>query len=152
MADYGDHGMESGSPISPGWRSEDIAGVGTGSGSQPYNLVGDPHIDSQAFSYATTDTNYWFNPKAFARPTSGTYGNAGRNILENPFGQNHDIGLSKTWTIREEKKVEFRAEMFNWPNHPNWGGASTDPTSSTFGKVSSKSGQRDVEFGLKIRF
>jgi hypothetical protein len=142
----------SGSPISPGWVGVDNAGVGTGSGNQPYNLIGDPHAGNPAFSYATTDTNYWFNPAAFAKPTLGTYGNAGRNTLDNPSGQNHDIGISKAWKMTEASRVEFRAEMFNWPNHSNWSGASTDPTSSTFGRVNSKGGNRDIQFSLKIRF
>ncbi|MDP3000905.1 MAG: hypothetical protein Q8N47_25705 [Bryobacterales bacterium] len=41
---------------------------------------------------------------------------------------------------------------FNWLNHPNWGGATTSPTSGTFGKVSSKSGERVLQISLRYRF
>ena len=42
--------------------------------------------------------------------------------------------------------------MFNILNHPNWGGATTDPTSGSFGRVTSKSGERNIQIALKYIF
>jgi len=53
---------------------------------------------------------------------------------------------------REGHKAQFRAEFFNWPNHPNWGGVTANPRSGTFGKVNSKTGQRNIQLSLRYSF
>jgi len=58
-----------------------------------------------------------FNPAAFAAPTGLTFGNAGRNILHNPWRTNFDMALLKHFAVTESKYFEFRAEAFNVFNH-----------------------------------
>ncbi len=83
---------------------------------------------------ATKTTDQWFNPAAFVRPASGTYGNmGGRNIL-GPGNIRIDMGLTRKFRIREGQTLEFRAEAFNAPNHFNPPNPATTITSQTFGK------------------
>jgi hypothetical protein len=59
-----------------------------------------------------------FNTCAFATNTVvGSFGNAGRNIIQGPGAQNWDISLFKIFPISEQKRIEFRAEFFNAFNH-----------------------------------
>jgi len=58
-----------------------------------------------------------FNPAAFAAPTGLTFGNAGRNILRNPWRTNFDMALLKHFVVTETKYFEFRTEAFNVFNH-----------------------------------
>jgi hypothetical protein len=59
-----------------------------------------------------------FNTCAFATNTVvGAFGDAGRNIIQGPGSQNWDISLFKIFPIREQMRVEFRAEFFNAFNH-----------------------------------
>ncbi|MGA8213309.1 MAG: TonB-dependent receptor [Candidatus Sulfotelmatobacter sp.] len=59
-----------------------------------------------------------FNTCAFATNTIlGSFGNAGRNIIQGPGVQNWDISLLKVIPISEQKHLEFRAEFFNAFNH-----------------------------------
>jgi len=59
-----------------------------------------------------------FNTCAFATNTVvGSFGNAGRNIIQGPGNQNWDISLLKIFPIGEQKRIEFRAEFFNAFNH-----------------------------------
>jgi len=59
-----------------------------------------------------------FNTCAFAtNQVIGSFGDAGRNIIQGPGTQNWDISLFKIFPISEQKRLEFRAEFFNAFNH-----------------------------------
>ena len=60
----------------------------------------------------------WFDPAAFKPPvdTTGTYGDAGRNIMRGPNQFNIDMSLIK-YTKLGRFNVELRAEAFNILNH-----------------------------------
>jgi hypothetical protein len=53
------------------------------------------------------------NPSQFVAPRGLTFGNAGRNFLNNPNRFNVDVTLSKNFKITERTTLEFRAEVFN---------------------------------------
>jgi hypothetical protein len=149
--------FQTGTPISIR-TGDDFAGVGPGSGSQFWVVNGDPKIEHK-FSTSTTDKNYWFQAfypdgtPLFVPPTAGTFYNQKvRNFLYNPGFQNHNLGLFKDFYIKESHRFEFRFEAFNWPNHPNWNGADTNPRSATFGKVTTKSSERNLQFALSYKF
>ena len=61
-----------------------------------------------------------YNSDAYAQPQGLTYGNAGRNILNLPNRTNFDMGLFKSFSIREDMHFDFRAEGFNVFNHTQW--------------------------------
>src|SRR5579863_7445526 len=58
-----------------------------------------------------------YNPAAFAPPQGLTFGDAGRNFLNNPHRVNFDMSLFKNFKITEGSTLEFRAEGFNVFNH-----------------------------------
>jgi hypothetical protein len=135
-------------------RTNDIAGVGEGSNGQPVDLVGDVNANAnQSFSAGTSDQNFWFNPAAFANQAAGTFGNAPRNLIYGPGQQQWDISLFKDFGLGGSKKVQFRAEMFNFINHANLNGPNTDITNANFGRSTSKSDdRRDVQLSLRFLF
>jgi hypothetical protein len=53
------------------------------------------------------------NPSQFVAPRGLTFGNAGRNFLNNPSRLNFDMALLKHFRITEGSELEFRAEAFN---------------------------------------
>jgi hypothetical protein len=57
------------------------------------------------------------NPSQFVAPRGLTFGDAGRNYLNNPRRINFDMALLKHFKIRESRTLEFRAEGFNIFNH-----------------------------------
>ncbi len=59
------------------------------------------------------------NTDGFALPLPGQNG-SGRNIFTAPGYYNLDIGLIKQFSITERVKLDFRTEMFNVLNHPNF--------------------------------
>jgi hypothetical protein len=138
--------FRSGDPLSV-VDSTDNAGVGSGSASQPWNL-----ISSTSISGPARVGNLWFNPAAFARPALGTFGNAGLNILRGPWFQNWDAALFKNFKIGEHVDSQLRFEVFDFLNHPNLSDPVVSPTSGSFGRILAKSDNRNVQLGLKIRF
>jgi len=96
----------------------------------------------------------WVNPAAFALP-AGVFGTA-QMLVEGLYGQaffNEDLGLEKTTSITESVSLELRFEAFNAFNRTRFGNPSTNlGTMSTFGKITSASGQRNAQISAKIRF
>lgn len=145
--------FRSGTPVSVG-RTNDIAGVGDGGFGQPVDFLGGLYDGAnKTFSQGSgRDDNFWFNRAAFKDPAAGTFGNAPRNLIRNPGDQQWDIAVFKNIRVRGTHRAQFRAEFFNFPNHPNLGGVNADPTSANFGRVTSKGGSRDVQLSLRYLF
>jgi hypothetical protein len=115
----------------------DNAGVANGAGLGSYpDVAADP---KSAFPEGITRFNprsigpLLFNPAAFAAPQGLTFGNAGRNFLNNPHRLNFDVSLLKNFKISERSNLEFRTEAFNVFNHtqfrifnPNIGNAANN--------------------------
>jgi len=90
------------------------------------DLVGDPNAGvSQANGAINSGAlglgPLLFNPAAFVAPRGLTFGDAGRNLVNNPRRTNFDMALFKHFAIKENLAFEFRAEAFNVFNHIEWG-------------------------------
>ena len=109
----------------------------------------------------------WFDTSVFTKPAAGTFNTQRvRNLIYQPGYQNWNLGLFKTFPITEKVGLQFRAEAYNFINHPNWCGGSgcsgttnigLNPTSSTFGKVLTKGGgvgggERNLQLSLRAYF
>ena len=57
------------------------------------------------------------NPSQFVAPRGLTFGDAGRNFLNNPSRLNFDMALLKHFKVTESSDIQFRAEIFNLFNH-----------------------------------
>jgi Carboxypeptidase regulatory-like domain len=53
-------------------------------------------------------------------PALGTFGNLGRNVFRDTGFHNMDLSITKNWKFKERLTAQFRAEMFNVLNHPNF--------------------------------
>ncbi len=146
--------LRSGTPFSI-TRNDDRAGVGDGGFGQPVDLVGDPQAGASRKFSTGSDDNFMFNPEAFAQvPTSERrFGTSGRNILRNPGDQQWDIAFFKNFALTGVHRMQFRVEIFNFPNHPNLSGPNTDITNPNFGRSITKDGnRRDIQLALRYIF
>jgi hypothetical protein len=62
----------------------------------------------------------FLNPAAFAIPQPGTFGNLGRDALHGPSLAQLDFTLGKRFWVEERSSFEFRVEIYNIFNHPNF--------------------------------
>jgi hypothetical protein len=102
------------------------------------------------------DDHRWFNNDAFNISTPlGQFGNSNYRFFHGPGINNWDMGIHKDTKIRENLRIQFRAELFNAFNHAQFGlpnGRYNASTSSTFGRVTTTRDPRIVQFGIKIMF
>ena len=161
---------QTGRPVTIGGNADyagvgDVANLDSNNNSlknmQFWNINGNPTLLKQ-FAASTSSSNQWFatrNPDGtpiFTAPAAGTFarGNV-RNSVYGPGFSNWNIGLFKKFMITEQAGFEFRAEAFNFVNHPSWdvNSLGVDGNSQqTFGKVTSKTGERNLQLSLRFSF
>jgi hypothetical protein len=122
-----------------------------------------PNLVMDADKIYTGNVNQWVNPAAFSLPAPGTFGNLQRDFLTGPHTVTMDYAVMKDTQIKEQTRLQFRAEFFNLLNHANFalpnaaafvqtpfGGGSPNPT---FGKITATStSSRQIQLALKLLF
>ncbi len=98
--------------------------------------------------------NHYLNPVAFVTNAPGTFGDSGRNPFISPTVNSTDAAIMKNWTVRDRYGIQFCWEMFNAFNHPSFGAPNTDPTSATFGQITSTGAipPRVMQAAIKLKF
>ncbi len=144
--------------------TSEATSAGLGLSSDRPDLIGNPYPAHQT-------PNQWVLASAFRDPrfnAAGTqvlpcaFGNAGRNILRGPGLADWDFSLLRRFRLTESKAVEFRAEMFNMFNRPNFETPQRDVASQSFGQIfntvqpiaglasGGPGDPREVQFALKF--
>ena len=142
--------LQSGAPFTVNLPS-DIANNGEplSAPSQRPNLTCNPNSGPKT-------TAEWFNTSCFTLPTAFTYGNAGRDIVTGPGLDDFDATLQNEFPVRENMNLQFRLDIFNFFNHPNFnapvGAGRMFSTSSSFGSITSAQDPRDMQFSLRLVF
>ncbi len=121
-----------------------------------------------------------FNPAAFTEPPTDPntgavlrQGDLGRNALRGFGAFQWDFAVHRDFPIHESVKLQFRAEMFNVLNHPNFGQPDSNLSDSSFGQSTQilaqylsggqlgaggfsslyqLGGPRSIQFALKLSF
>ena len=121
----------------------------TGFFSSRPDLVADPDEGART-------VEQWLPRSAFRRldPLSeaGEFGNAGRNVARGPGVGNLDLSVFRNFAVREQVRLQLRAEFFNATNHPNFDLPVNDLASPSFGRILEAGPARLIQFGLKLIF
>ncbi len=148
---------QSGTPLQIG-TGDDYAGVGEGAGTQLWEFTRTPTLEKH-FS-GNGSSAKWFDSSVFVPPADGTLAPRGtRNAVYGPGFQTWNAALLKNFHVipgHENNILTFKAEVFNFTNHPNLDEPDTNPTSGTFGEVTSKGNtypsDRELQFSLRYEF
>src|SRR3984957_8904736 len=159
-----------------------LSGPGCGTAVNPGNPTA--YIKTQCFGVPVAPNQAFFDancdpaPPTFGGPLPpgdlrcfNLRGNSGRNVLIGPGVTSLDFSIFKNNKIRrisENFNVQFRMEMFNIMNHPNFGppgpgdgntdifdptGASGAPPAGTAGAlVRTTVSERQIQFAIKVIF
>jgi len=99
----------------------------------PLYLYGSQYPGGKAFNNTPNQGGAGCNGP-FCAPTAGQQGDLGRNALRGFGATQWDLAVHRDFPIRESVKLQFRAEMFNVLNHPNFGQPVPDLLDPTFGQ------------------
>jgi len=98
----------------------------------------------------------WFDTTAFAAVSH--FGNLGRNVVIGPAFHNTDLSISKNGRLGDVG-IQFRVDIFDLFNHPNFGPPGNIVGSPTFGKITRTrfatgegGSSRQIQLGAKLSF
>jgi hypothetical protein len=147
--------------LAGGWQLNGVvqrqSGAPLGFGDSWTLFTGNP--DLVKLSKDQRNVDRWFNTDAgFNKNTAQQLGS---HIRVSPLrfsgiradGQARwDFSAIKNFRIREQVKMQFRAECLNAWNHPNLGSPNTTPTNSSFGAITSQDVPRVWQMALSLTF
>lgn len=118
------------------------------------NLRADATGQPVSLGGTSSTTQEFFNTTAFALPSAGQFGDAGRNTVPGPGMVNFNMSLERFFTFSRERGIRgsFRVSTNNLMNTPNWSGLATVVNGQDFGRVTSVRGMRTITFALRMRF
>ena len=124
--------------------SQGTNNVGPGAEGLP-NLIGDPEGDKTVEA--------WYNKAAFELVPSGTFGNAGRNILRGPGWATFDMSVQRRINFTDRVNATLRWDVFNLFDRANLGNPERNIASATAGVISALAGDpRVMQFSLRLGF
>jgi hypothetical protein len=92
----------------------------------------------------------YFDTTAFAPVTTAAFGTASRNELRGPGHADLDLGISRSFSIRELARVELRGEGFNVTNTPFFALPGNNASSGSFGYITSTFGSASDNRVLRL--
>ncbi|HUK18593.1 MAG TPA: carboxypeptidase-like regulatory domain-containing protein [Bryobacteraceae bacterium] len=132
------------------------------------SILGTPDIQLSPILTCNPTSNLgphqYINPSCFAIPTTpGTNGPTTLPAIYGPAFFNSNLALFKNFPIKEQMKLEFRFEGYNFLNHPLWSfngnnlslgfdGTTGKLNTPNFGTVTTKQGNRVVQLSVKFYF
>lgn len=141
----------------------EVGSLGCGQTSGEFwNMSGTPATPGQFSNSTASPTQYFSTTNSsgqpiFTQPAAGTFVHQKgvRDAIYGPGFEDWNLGLYKQFAFNERHGLQFRAEAFDVNNHPNWTTTSAmfNPTSSSFGKVTSKTTlSRNLQLSLRYYF
>jgi hypothetical protein len=140
-----------------GVATADNAGVGDGLGIGSYADINPNTHGTRPVvpSSGTTIGPLLGNPNTFVAPRGLTFGNSGRNYLNNPGRTNFNVALLKTFKVFGDRDLQFRTEAFNVFNHtqfriydPSHPGNTGNNVISCYGDIASQYSAAAQEPGI----
>src|SRR5207248_2853835 len=80
----------------------------------------------------------------------GALGTLGLRTIEGPGRWDFDANIQKSIRVHESKNLTFRMDAQNMFNHPTPGNPNLNINSGTFGQISSKTGNRNLQAQVRL--
>jgi hypothetical protein len=156
-------------PFSAHWFTRDwqLAAVVQSQSGNPVNIVtgnstlnGSPNTvrpDVTGPIRIIGSVDQWFDATVFV--AVDRFGNLGRNVVVGPAFHNTDLSVSRNVPVGSRARLQFRADIFDLFNHPNFGPPGNIVGSPTFGKITrtrfptgEAGSSRQIQLAVKLSF
>ena len=139
--------LQTGLPFTPTLQTS----VSNSGGSRPDRLAKGTLDNPDPFRWF--DTSFNTAGAAWGIPQQFTFGNSARNVLYGPGRVNMDWSIFKNFSVTENSKVQFRAEMFNLFNTPQFDLPNASIGNPAAGRITATVGNnRQVQLALRFQF
>jgi hypothetical protein len=95
---------------------------------------------------------YYLNSAAFATPTAGQWGNAGRYSVNGPGALTLDSSVARNFRLRDPLSLDVRVDSTNTLNHVVYTGWNAIINSTTFGLPANTKTMRSLQISGRLRF
>ena len=102
----------SGTPSTVTYTTTDNGGTDTMGGGDPVRVSMVAGCDPSLPGGQRTDDR-WFDTGCFIRTPVGSYGDSPLNNVRQPGNMNLDLSISKTFVLRRNHRLQFRADAYN---------------------------------------
>ncbi len=109
-----------------------------------------PNVTGQSI-YAGTAGRF-LNQAAYSAPTSGQWGNAGRDSIEGPDTFSLNSSLARTFRLKGRFNLDTRLDATNTLNHVVFSNYVTTINSSQFGAPAAANGMRQIQVTMRLRY
>jgi hypothetical protein len=140
--------FQSGLPLGLG-----LSGGALADGTQRPNMSGS--IQGASVRDTVDGKGIRFNASAFSYPPEQIPGNAPRfeGDVRGDYIHNLDFSIFKNFSIKENVKVQLRAEFFNFTNTPQFGLPNTAFGDPAFGTINAQfNSPRQAQMGVRVLF
>jgi hypothetical protein len=119
-------------------------------------VTGDPVLPKSDRTFSRN-----FRTDVFRLPERGTVGNSAKTLIRGPGINNWDIAVFKNFPIREQIRLQFRSEFYNFFNHTQFRSVNTaarfdsstgNQVNATFGEFTAARNARQIQFALRAYF
>lgn len=154
--------------LNSGWISKIVGGFQIGAAVQYQqgpllgwgNLFFYGDIDKIARQGSDRSLDQWFNSDGFERTSSKGPDSFHRRVfptridgIRQDSTKQLDMNMIRSFKIKERWDNQFRVDLINMPNHPQFSGPDTGPFSTNFGKVTSQQATpRWIQLQYRLRF
>src|SRR5262249_44050095 len=133
------------------WQSGSPYSVTTGVDNALSGLGGQRAVQASGDIYGDKSVNNYQNINAFTSPAPGTYSTLPPNSFYGPSRLQNDLAVTRNFHVAA-RQVQFRWEVFNVLNKPNFNNPTSSLNSSNFGRILSAGDPRIMQFALKVDF
>ena len=82
----------------------------------------------------------------------GTYSTARPRTISNPSALTNDLAITRRFTLSSGRGLQVRWEIFNVINRVNYGAPNVSLNSTNFGRITTTTDPRIMQFALKFDF
>ena len=124
------------------------ARMNTGGADRP-DQVCDPKLPKDQRTLAK-----WFNTACFVGQAQFTPGSTPGTVLHGPSNRRLDMSIFKDFAVSSQQKLQFRAEIYNLTNTPNFVNPNSALGNPAYGSISSTGNNipRQMQFAVKYIF